>query len=190
MKTVTGIFPSTSAAERAAGRLAEIGVPRPRIRQLTPGTPERQIHSIVPIAETEQPGMGKAIGAVVGFVVGAMIGLVAFGALRGGAISAAVLLGAAALGVCGAVAGAFAGGSLEAKMSTGLPKDEIYLYENALRSGHSVVFAFAADNAQEEAAKRALQEAGAESLDAGDESWRVGLSPTPTHSRGEGRRAG
>src|SRR5258706_9830508 len=115
MKTVAGIFPSTSAAERGAGRLAEIGVPRPRIRQLTPNTPERQIHSIVPIAETEQPGMGKAIGAVVGFVVGAMIGLVAFGVLRGGAaqFSPAVLLGVAALGGCGGVAGAFAGRALE-----------------------------------------------------------------------------
>ena len=75
-------------------------------------------------------------------------------------------------------------------MSTGLPKDELYLYEDALRAGHSVVFAFAADDAQEEAAKRALQEAGAESLDAGDESWRVGLSPAPTHSREQGRRVG
>jgi hypothetical protein len=191
MKTVAGIFASTSDAERAAGHLAEIGVPRPRIRQLTPNTPERQIHTIVPIAETEQPGMGKAIGAVVGFVVGAMVGLVAFGAMRDGAIqfSPAVLLGVAALGACGAVAGAFAGGGLEARMSTGLPKDELYLYEDALRSGHSVVFAFAADNAQEEAAKRALQEAGAESLDAGDESWRVGLSPARSHSRKQGRRA-
>src|SRR6266404_4410540 len=190
MKTVAGIFASTSAAERGASGLAEIGVPRSRIRQLTPNTPERQIHSVVPVAETEQPGMGKAIGAVVGFVVGAMVGLIAFGALRGGQFSPAVLLGVAALGVCGAVAGAFAGGALEAKMSTGLPKDELYLYEDALRAGHSVVFAFAADDAQEEAAKRALQEAGAESLDAGDESWRVGLSPAPTHSREQGRRAG
>ena len=192
MKTVAGIFASTSAAERGASRLAEVGVPRTRIRQLTPHTSERQIHTAVPVAETEQPGMGKAIGGVVGFVVGAMLGFVAFGALRDGLtqFSPAVLLGIAALGVCGAVAGAFAGGALEAKMSTGLPKDELYLYEDALRAGHSVVFAFAADDAQEEAAKKALREAGAESLDAGDESWRVGLSPAPTHSREQGRRAG
>src|SRR6266404_6025954 len=108
MKTVAGIFASTSAAERGASGLAEIGVPRSRIRQLTPNTPERQIHSVVPVAETEQPGMAKAIGAVVGFVVGAMVGLIAFGALRGATMqfSPAVLLGVAALGVCGAVASA------------------------------------------------------------------------------------
>ena len=157
MKTVVGIFASSSAAERAAARLVETGVPRSRIRQLTPNTPERQIHSVVPIAETEQPGMGKAIGGLVGFVVAATIALGVIGALRGGLgqISPAVLLGAAALGVCGAVAGAFAGGVLENRMSTGLPKDEIYFYEDALRAGHSVVFAFAVSSAQEEAARRA-----------------------------------
>jgi hypothetical protein len=192
MKIVTGIFTSTSAAERAASRLAEIGVPRTRIRQLTPHTPERQIHSIVPIAETEQPGMGKAIGGVVGFALGAMVALVVFGALRGGLgqFSPAVLLAAAALGAGGAVAGALAGGALDARMSTGLPKDEIYLYEDALRAGRSVVFAFAADGAQEEAARKELKEAGAESLDAGEESWRVGLSPASTHSREQEKRAG
>jgi hypothetical protein len=192
MKTVTGIFTSTSAADRAASRLAEIGLPRTRIRQLTPHTPERQIHSVVPIAETEQPGMGKAIGGIVGFVVGAMVALVVFGALRGGLgqFSSAVLLAAAALGACGAVAGALAGGALEARMSTGLPKDEIYLYEDALRAGRSVVFAIAADDAQEEAARRAFKESGAESLDAGEESWRVGLSPASAHSHEQGKRAG
>jgi hypothetical protein len=192
MKNVVGIFSSSSDAERGAARLVGIGVPRSRIRRLTPNTPERQIHSIVPIAETEQPGMGKAIGALLGFVLAATIGIGVIGVLRGGLgqLSPAVLVGAAILGACGAFAGAFAGGALENRMSAGLPKDEIYLYEDALRAGRSVVFAFAADNAQEEAAKRALEEAGAESLDAGDESWRVGLSPARAHSRERGRSAG
>src|SRR5207244_3221106 len=147
MKNVVGIFSSSSDAERAAARLAEIGVPPSGIRQLTTNTSERQIHSIIPIAETEQPGMGKAIGGLLGFVVAAAIAIAVIGALRGGSgqFSPAVLLGAAVLGACGAVAGAFAGGALENRMSTGLPKDEIYLYEDALRAGRSVVFAFAAD---------------------------------------------
>ena len=192
MKAMTGIFASTSAAERAASRLAQIGVPRARIRQLTPYTPERQIHTIVPIAETEQPGMGKAIGAVVGFVLGAMVAFVVFGALRGGLteFSPAILIGAAALGAMGAIAGAFAGGALEARMFPGLPKDELYLYEDALCAGRSVVFALTGDSAQEAAARRALQEAGAESLDAREQSWRVGLSPASTHAREQQKRAG
>jgi Flp pilus assembly protein TadB len=193
MKNVVGIFASPSAAERAVARLVEIGVPRSRIRQLTPSTSERQIHTVIPIAETEQPGMGKAIGGLLGFVVAATLALGVIGVLRGGLgqLSLVVLLGAATLGACGAVAGAFAGGALENKMSTGLPKDEIYFYEEALRAGHSVVFAFAASDAQEEAALRALKEAGAESLDAGDESWRVGLSsPGDVHQRAQGRRTG
>jgi Flp pilus assembly protein TadB len=193
MKNVVGIFASPSAAERAVARLVEIGVPRSRIRQLTPSTSERQIHTVIPIAETEQPGMGKAIGGLLGFVVAATLALGVIGVLRGGLgqLSLVVLLGAATLGACGAVAGAFAGGALENRMSTGLPKDEIYFYEEALRAGHSVVFAFAASDAQEEAALRALKEAGAESLDAGDESWRVGLSsPGDVHQRAQGRRTG
>jgi len=193
MKNVVGIFASPSAAERAVARLVEIGVPRSRIRQLTPSTSERQIHTVIPIAETEQPGMGKAIGGLVGFVVAATLALGVIGVLRGGLgqLSLVVLLGAATLGACGAIAGAFAGGALENKMSTGLPKDEIYFYEEALRAGHSVVFAFAVNDAQEEAALRVLKEAGAESLDAGDESWRVGLSsPEDVHQRAQGKRAG
>ena len=41
------------------------------------------------------------------------------------------------------MAGAVAGGALEDGLAHGLPKDELYLYEDALRKGHSVVFAFA-----------------------------------------------
>jgi hypothetical protein len=192
MKSVAGVFYSASAAERAAARLVAIGVPRSKVRQLTPTTPERQIHSAVPISETEQAGMGKAIGALLGFVVAAMIAIGVIGSMRGGTgqFTPAALLGAAVIGFAGAVAGAFAGGALENRMSTGLPKDEIYVYEKALREGRSVVFAFVADKEQEEAARGALKEAGAESLDAGDESWRVGISPAATHSRAQGRRAG
>ena len=193
MKTVVGIFATSFAAERAAGRLFEIGVPRSRVRLLTPGASERQIHSGVPVAETEQPGMGKAIGGVVGFVVAATVAFGVLGALRGGfgQLSTAVVIGTVVIGLCGALAGAFAGGALENKMSLGLPKDEIYLYEDALRAGRSAVFAFAADNTQEEAAKLALQREGAESLDAGDQSWRVGLvNPDDVHPRVQGRLAG
>jgi hypothetical protein len=192
MKSVAGVFTSASAAERAAARLVAIGVPRSKVRQLTPTTPERQIHSAVPISETEQAGMGKAIGALLGFVVAAMIAIGVIGSMRGGTglFTPAALLGAAVIGFAGAVAGAFAGGALENRMSTGLPKDEIYVYEKALREGRSVVFAFVADKEQEEAARGALKEAGAESLDAGDESWRVGISPAATHPRAQGRRAG
>jgi hypothetical protein len=191
MKTVVGIFGSPSAAERAAKDLVNAGLPAARIRRLEPGSSEGAIHGLIPTSETEQSGMGKAIGGLVGFVVAATVALGLFGVLRGamGQLTTAVLLGAAAAGVCGAIAGAIAGGALEDRMSAGLPKDEIYFYEEALRLGRSVVFFFAGNGRQEEAARSALAQAGANSLDAGDESWRVGLSPAAVHQRTEGRRA-
>jgi uncharacterized membrane protein len=135
--------------------------------------------------------MGKAIGGLVGFVVAATFALGIFGVLRGGMgqLTTAVFLGAAVVGLCGAIAGAIAGGALEDRMSVGLSKDEIYFYEEALRRGRSVVFFLAGNGRQEEAARRALARAGSNSLDAGDESWRVRLSPAAVHPRTQGRRA-
>jgi hypothetical protein len=191
MKTVVGIFSSPAAADRAVKDLVNAGVPPAKVRKLTPGSPEREIHSAIPTADTEQPGMGKAVGAVVGGVVGLMAALGVSAVLYGGmgALGRTTWIIAALCGILGAAIGAFAGGALEERLSTGLPKDEIYFYEEALRRGRSVVFAFASGGRQEETARRVLDRAGANSLDAGDESWRVGLSPAKVHDRTTGRRA-
>jgi hypothetical protein len=148
---------------------------------LTPSSPEAAVHSRVATSDTEQPGMGKAVGGVVGGVFGASAGA-GLGALAAsllvpgfGAIAAAELLGAALLGVGGVAGGAAAGGALEEKLSRGLPKDELYLYEHALHSGHSVVFALVEDDDAADRARAALAAEGAESLDAARESWWVGI---------------
>ncbi len=191
MKTVVGIFGSSSAADAAAANLVNAGVPPARIRQLTPGSSERQIHTGIPTSETEQSGMGSVVGGVVGGVVGVTAVLAIEAILRGsmGALTTANFLIAALGAVAGAAIGAFAGGALEDRLSPGLPKDEIYFYEEALRRGRSVVFVFASNSRQEEIARRTLGRAGADSLDAGDESWRVGLqAPNGVH-RASGHRA-
>jgi hypothetical protein len=90
-------------------------------------------------------------------------------------VAAAELLGAALLGVGGIAGGAAAGGALEEKLSRGLPKDELYLYENALRNGHSIVFALAENDETAGRVRSALAAEGAESLDAARESWWVGI---------------
>lgn len=72
-------------------------------------------------------------------------------------------------------------------MSHGLPKDELYLYEDALRHGRSVVFALARDDAEADAARAALQQAGAESLDAARERWWLGIrDPEKEHYESAG----
>ncbi len=192
MKTVVGIFATRAAAERAAKDIAAAGLPPGNIRQLTPGSSEREVHSAIPTAETEQSGMGKAVGGVVGFVVGVTAAFGVPAVLQGaiGPVEQTSLIIAGLCGALGAVIGLLAGGALEARLSTGLPKDEIYFYEEALRRDRSVVFFFASNNRQEEIARRLLDRAGADSLDAGDEDWRVGLAPAQVHRGAPGRRAG
>lgn len=182
MRTVVGIFPSRPEAERGADSLRKSGLSSDHVNLLSPGSSEREIHS-VPTTDTEQPGMGKAVGGVVGGVVGATGGM-GLGAAAAsllvpgvGPVAAVGLAAAALLGAGGAVGGAAAGGALEEALSKGLPKDEIYLYEDALRQGHSVVIALAENNEQAEAARVLLAQAGAESLDEAREKWWVGLRP-------------
>jgi hypothetical protein len=176
VESVVGIFTSAEPARRAAEVLVREGVSRENVCVLTPGSPEAQIHSRVATTETEGSGMGKAVGGVVGGAAGMGLGAAAASLLIPG-VGPVVATGALALalfGAGGAVGGAIAGGALEKKLSHGLPKDELYLYEDALRRGHSVVFALV-DEDQADAARRAIADEGAESLDAARESWWVGI---------------
>jgi hypothetical protein len=180
MQTVVGIFTSQVTAEQAAERLRTLGIDREHINFLVPGISEAQLEQ-VPTTETEQPGMGPAIGGVVGGAMGASGGLMApaiLSALIPG-IGAITAIGIAALGliglVGGAAAGAAAGGALENAMSDGLPKDELYVYEDALRQGRTVLIVLTQDTAQTEVTREVLAQAGAESLDAARENWWVGL---------------
>jgi hypothetical protein len=91
-----------------------------------------------------------------------------------GPVIAAGVIGAALLGAGGAAAGAAAGSAMEESVE-GLPHDELYVYEDALRQGRTVIIAMTDDGAQAEGARNILAQAGAESIDAARESWWVGL---------------
>jgi hypothetical protein len=78
-------------------------------------------------------------------------------------------------GVLGAVAGGGVGGALETKTTDGLPEDELFIYEDAIRQGHSAVVAMAANDEQAEAIRGALEYDGADSIDRAREMWWVGL---------------
>lgn len=180
MQTVVGIFTSRAAAEQAADRLYALGITREHMSFLVPGASAAQLEQ-VPTTETEQPGMGSALGGVVGGATGASGGMmtaVVLSALIPG-VGAVTAIGLAAMGllglVGGAVAGAAVGGALENTMSDGLPKDELFVYEDALRKGRTVLIALTEDEAQAETARTALVAAGAESLDAARQSWWLGV---------------
>jgi hypothetical protein len=147
---------------------------------LTPGASEEKVNAVA-TTETEQSGMGKALGGVVGGALGASSGMMLGAAAASllvpgvGPIMATGILGAALFGAGGAVAGAAAGDELEEGMADGLPKDELFVYEDALRQGRSVVIALAEDDKQHEQARSILDGAGAESINAAREDWWLGL---------------
>ena len=180
MSTVAGIFNSSAEAERAVEGLRAAGFGEESISILTPGTSPQQLDD-VPTTETEQEGMGKAVGGL----VGGALGIAGGGALSAAAASllipgvgpvlAAGLIGAALLGAGGAATGMAAGGALEDSMAEGLPHDELFVYEEALRRGRSVVLVVAGDEVGEGISRDLFKEVGAESVDAARESWWVGL---------------
>jgi hypothetical protein len=175
MKTLVGIFNSQTDASVAYQQLRALGIGDNELIVLTPRNPEQQVEQ-VPTEEGEQPGMGKAIGSVVGGAMGLAAGAaVATVLLPGIGLVLAIGLGAAPLGIGGAIAGAATGGALEDLLTRGLPRDEVFLYEDALRQGRTVMIVFADDDAQLDASRQILENSGAESLDAAREKWWIGL---------------
>ena len=180
MEPVVGVFHTRDAATSAAMALRLKGVPQERIELLLPGD-ATGIENLVQTDESEQSGVAKAIGGVTGGAMGASAGLglaavVASVVLPGvGAVTAIGLAAAALLGAGGAVAGAAVGDALEDKTYRGLPKDELYLYEDALSHGRAVLFVTPETDEEAESLRAVLAEKGAETLDAARESFWVGI---------------
>ncbi|MDQ3907815.1 MAG: hypothetical protein M3268_05675 [Acidobacteriota bacterium] len=181
MKTVAGIFNSRADAERAIENLRRMGLADDRLNLLTPGETPAEVDAEVPTTETEQPGMGQALGGAVGGALGVAGGLhlgtvIATSLIPGvGPVLAIGMLGAALVGAGGAVAGSKVGEALEDNIAPELPHDELYVYEDALRRGKSVVIAAADDGDEADHARTLLSAAGAESIDAARETWWLGL---------------
>jgi hypothetical protein len=176
MKTVTAVFSSQSDAQHAMAEIRSAGLPMDRVTLLTPGSSEAELKS-VPAVAAEQPGMGKAIGAVLGAAAGLSGGPLVIAAIIPGVgpITALGLLGGAVLGAAGASIGGVAGSKMENSMTEGLPEDELFVYEDALRKGRSVIIAMADDEAGASGYRDLLQAEGAETVDAAREQWWIGL---------------
>jgi hypothetical protein len=181
MNTVVGIFNSFADAKRAVAMLRALGIADNQIGLLSPRTPEIEIEANIPTTETEQPGVGTAVGGAVGGALGVAGGMhaglaVATALIPGvGPVFAIGLISAALFGIGGAAAGAAAGNAIDDNIDEGLPRDELYLYEDSLRRGRSVVIALAGAEEIAERARTELQRAGAESIDAAREQWWIGL---------------
>jgi len=88
------------------------------------------------------------------------------------------MLRAAVLAADGTGVGTVAGNSSKDFVTLGLPEDEIFVYEDALRRGRSVVIALAEDDAAAAALRKSLEAKGAQAIDAAREQWRIGLRRT------------
>jgi hypothetical protein len=177
MHNIVGIFENHAAAERTRERLVGLGFDRENVSLLAPGTNGGQTAK-VKTTDTEQRGMGAAIGGVVGAATGASAGIAMTAFIPGvGPVIAAGWAAMALLGLAGAVGGGVAGSAIEDALSSGLPKDELFVYEDALRQGHSVVIALTDDDAQIDAARAVMREEGAEDLDTARERWWIGIRP-------------
>jgi len=181
MESIVGIFNSFADATRASAMLRSLGIPEKHMAVLSPQMSESEIEAGIPTTDTEQPGVGAALGGTIGAALGVA------GGLEAGAVAASLLLvpgvgpvlalgilGAAILGAGGGAAGALAGQALETGMADGLPRDELFVYEDALRRGRSVVIAFSDDELADKA-RGELSRAGAESIDAARDEWWIGL---------------
>lgn len=179
MIAVVGTFKSRSEAERGTAELVPLEVPRDRINILTPEVMDKEL-AAVPTVAGEQPGMGKAMGAVVGGAMGIAGGAGLAPAIASllvpgvGPVVGIGILASTLLGAIGAVGGSAVGAALESEVFKGLPEDELFVYEDALKKGRTVVVVMAEDD-EADAVRGALELAGAETIDRAREMWWLGL---------------
>jgi hypothetical protein len=177
MKAVTGIFRSHDNAENAVKQLRSLGIPENKIGIVRPGSRPERLEAGVPVTDSEDPGMGRAMGAAVGGAMGAAGGATAGLAVASlavpgiGPLLAFGMVGAALLGIVGAAAGSAVGDQVEEGLGEGIPHEDVYLFEDALRHGHTVLIAYADDGEQADKAEEIMKAAGAEDLDVLRENW-------------------
>ncbi len=169
MRAITGVFPSLAEATCATEKLTAI-IGTKHLNLLTPGAPESAVHSVP--STDDMPPVSAALGGVLGGAlgVGTALALPGIGAVTAVGLAAAALFGAGA----GAV-GWKIGDTFDRSFAVGLPADEIYVYEDALRHGHTVVIAMVGAKDNEDPVREVMQQCGAESIDAAREKWWLGL---------------
>jgi len=178
MEAISGVFKTRERAEHSVATVRAAGVPADKITLLTPGTAVQITDEMrsVPTDTTEQPGMGKAMGALAGGAVGITGGALLVALIPGvGPITAIGLLGAAIVGAAGAAVGGAVGDKAEKATVEGVPEDEVFVYEDALRQGKSVVIVLAENKDAASLLRELMKVEGAESVDAAREQWWTGL---------------
>jgi hypothetical protein len=179
MVPVVGVFRSRSDAEQCAQELGSAGIRRDRINMLTPDSKE-EIAKVATVTG-EQPGIVRGVGAVTGGAVGLALGGMVT-TLLVPAIGPILAVGSLGGGLLGALAGGAIGSKGEDAVFEGLPESELFIYEDALRHGRTVVIAEAEDKEQKDVVRNIFHNCGAESIDRAREMWWLGLSEVERQS--------
>ncbi|MGH9614731.1 MAG: hypothetical protein ACRD4P_16815 [Bryobacteraceae bacterium] len=179
MTPIVGVFKNRPDAEQCIVELRSAGIAKSKIHLLTHGSNKEELAAI-PTINTEQPGILKAIGAVVGGTMGLAGGLevaeVFLAMIPGiGAVIVFGLSGTALLTALGAIGGGAIGGAFENTVFKGLPEEELYVYKDALRTGRSVLIVTADSGKEDKVIREKLTASGAESIDQAREDWWLGL---------------
>src|SRR5436190_3926253 len=177
MEILTGVFESHDQAIDAVQKLRSLGLTDKQIGLVTPEGkwPEGGVR--VPVTDTEDSGMGQAMGAAVGGAMGAAggatLGLAAASLLVPGVgpVVALGVVGAVLMGASGAAVGAVVGDTFEETLGEGIPHEDIYLYEDALRQGKSVVVAYPDDDTPTDSVQQVMTSSGALSTDKLRDQW-------------------
>jgi len=179
MTPIVGVFRTRADAEKSLAALKSAEIAKTKIHLLTPETSKQELAS-VPTLDVEQPGIGKALGAVVGGAMGLAGGLEVAEALTAllpgvGVIVVFGLTGSALLTALGAFGGGAIGGALENSIFNGLPEEELFVYKDALRKGRSVLLVSPSTSQEADFVHKQLVASGAESIDQAREDWWLGL---------------
>jgi hypothetical protein len=176
MAIVSGVFQSRGEALQAINELHVAKIKAEHIGLLTPELTEQEVEARAHVTDSERPGLGKAMGAVVGGAMGAASGATVGAAVASlavpgvGPVIAAGVLAAALLGVAGAATGAVAGEAVEEALGEGLPHEDLFVYEDALRKGRSVVVAFV-DDSDEDRVRDIMRRHGSLDVEHLRENW-------------------
>jgi hypothetical protein len=149
MKAVTGVFRLRSDAERAMSQMGALGISENKLAVLTPDASPGATASKKPndhsVVTAKIPGVGY--------------------------VSAVGILGKAVLEAAGARLESVADRKLELSSSDGWPEGELFVYEEVLRKGGTVLIALSDDEAQFSQLRGLLNDKGAEATDATREQW-------------------
>lgn len=157
---ITGVFPESSLAIKAIGRLHDNGFSSSDVSILA--SESTSDHAFA-VRTSSKVGEGAAIGAGLGGAAIALIaGLSAVGVVASGGLGL-VAVGPIVAALAGAGAGAAAGGLVGGLVGLGIPEHEAKYYDGAIQKG-GVLVGVRADGERRDLARTLMKDCGAETI--------------------------